>query len=174
MSSLSLEVCKPVLHNHPSGGASRERLAPVGHLPTKAGPCTCVCAKSIQSCPTLCNPMDCSLQDSSVHGIQARTLEWVAISSFRGIFPTQGLNPHLRSPALMGRFFTTSTTWEAFLGYSDPNLVGQDGASPSREGGTSNSHKTPFRGRPLVGTGSSGRVTVGRGGGRKAVQWVSY
>ena len=38
-----------------------------------------------QSCPTLCNPMDCSLLDSTVHGIlQARILEWVAISSFRG------------------------------------------------------------------------------------------
>ena len=34
-----------------------------------------------QSCPTLCDPMDCSLPGSSVHGIfQARTLEWVAIS----------------------------------------------------------------------------------------------
>ena len=37
-------------------------------------------AKSLQSCPTLCNPMDCSLPGFSVHGIlQARTLEWVAI-----------------------------------------------------------------------------------------------
>ena len=34
-----------------------------------------------QSCPTLCDPMDCSLQRSSIHGIfQARVLEWVAIS----------------------------------------------------------------------------------------------
>ena len=34
-----------------------------------------------QSCPTLCNPRDCSPPGSSVHGIfQARTLEWVAIS----------------------------------------------------------------------------------------------
>ena len=34
-----------------------------------------------QSCPTLCDPMDCSPPDSSVHGIlQARALEWVAIS----------------------------------------------------------------------------------------------
>ena len=38
-------------------------------------------AKSLQSCPTLCNPMDCSLWGFSVHGIlQARTLERVAIS----------------------------------------------------------------------------------------------
>ena len=34
-----------------------------------------------QSCPTLCNPMECSLPGSSVHGIfQARVLEWVAIA----------------------------------------------------------------------------------------------
>ena len=36
-------------------------------------------AKSLQSCPTLSDPMDCSLPGSSVHGIfQARVLEWVA------------------------------------------------------------------------------------------------
>ena len=38
-------------------------------------------AKSLQSCPTLCDPVDCSLPGSPVPGIlQARTLEWVAIS----------------------------------------------------------------------------------------------
>ena len=38
-----------------------------------------------QSCPTLCDPVDCSLPDSSIHGIfQARVLEWVAISFSRG------------------------------------------------------------------------------------------
>ena len=38
-------------------------------------------AKSLQSCPTLCNPIDGSPQGSPVPGIlQARTLEWVAIS----------------------------------------------------------------------------------------------
>ena len=38
-------------------------------------------AKSLQSCPTLCNPIDSSPPGSSVPGIlQARTLEWVAIS----------------------------------------------------------------------------------------------
>ena len=38
-----------------------------------------------QSCPTLCDPMDCSLAGSSPHGIlQARVLEWVAISFSRG------------------------------------------------------------------------------------------
>ena len=38
-------------------------------------------AKSLQSCPTLCDPIDGSPPGSSVPGIlQARTLEWVAIS----------------------------------------------------------------------------------------------
>ena len=45
----------------------------------------CMHAQSFQSCPTLCNPMDYSLPGSSVHGIlQARILEWVAISFSRG------------------------------------------------------------------------------------------
>ena len=39
-------------------------------------------AKSLQSCLTLCNPLDCNPPGSSVHGtLQARTLEWTAISS---------------------------------------------------------------------------------------------
>ena len=41
-------------------------------------------AKSLQSCPTLCDPMDCSLPGFSVHGIlQARTLEWLPFPSPR-------------------------------------------------------------------------------------------
>ena len=41
--------------------------------------------KSLQSCPTLCDPMDCSPPGSSVHEIlQLRILEWVAIFSSRG------------------------------------------------------------------------------------------
>ena len=42
-------------------------------------------AQSLQSCPTLCYPMDCSPPGSSVHGIlHARILEWVAVPSCRG------------------------------------------------------------------------------------------
>ena len=38
-----------------------------------------------KSCPTLCDPMDCSLPNFSVHGLlQARILEWVAMHSSRG------------------------------------------------------------------------------------------
>ena len=47
-----------------------------------------VCVSVTQSCPTLCDPMDCSLAGSSVHGIfQARILEWVALLSSRGSSP---------------------------------------------------------------------------------------
>ena len=50
-------------------------------------------AKSLQSCLTLCDSMDCRLPGSSVYGfLQARILEWVAVPSPRGIFPTQVLN----------------------------------------------------------------------------------
>ena len=73
----------------------------------------CTHAKLLQLCPTLCSPMVCSPPGSSVHGIlQARMLEWVAISSSR--VPTQGSHTRLfTSSALAGRFFTTSATWEA-------------------------------------------------------------
>ena len=54
-------------------------------------------AKSLQSCLTLCDPMDCSPPGSSVHGIlQARILEWVAIPS-PGDLPNPGIKP--RSPS---------------------------------------------------------------------------
>ena len=71
----------------------------------------CVCIVKVkalvaQSCPTLCDPMDCGLPGSSVHGIlQPRILEQVAVSfsrehsqprnQARGIFPTQGSSPGL-------------------------------------------------------------------------------
>ena len=45
----------------------------------------CVYAKSFQSCPTLCDPMDCSPPGFSVHGtLQARILQWVPRPSSRG------------------------------------------------------------------------------------------
>jgi len=48
-------------------------------------------AVSLQSCPTLCDPMDCSPLGSSVHGIlQAKILKWVAISS-SGALPNPGM-----------------------------------------------------------------------------------
>ena len=53
-------------------------------------------AKSLQSCLTLCNPMNYSPPGFSVHGLlSARIVDWVAL--LQGIFPTQGSNPHLLS-----------------------------------------------------------------------------
>ena len=50
---------------------------------SEVDPATGAAAKSLQSCPTLCNPLDGSPPGSPVPGIlQARTLEWVAISFF--------------------------------------------------------------------------------------------
>ena len=74
----------------------------------------CVCAKSLQSYPTLCDPMYCSLPGFSVHWLlQARVLEWIAIPSSRDL-PNPEIE--LKSPmssALAGGFFATSATWEA-------------------------------------------------------------
>ena len=58
-----------------------------------------------QSCPTLCDPMDCNTPGYSVYRIfQARILELIAISSSRGL-----PNPRIESAfhALAGRFFAT-------------------------------------------------------------------
>ena len=70
-------------------------------------------AKSLQSCPALCDPMDCSLPGSSVHEIfQARLLEWLPLTN-PGDIPDLGIElTSLVSPALAGRFFTTCAPWE--------------------------------------------------------------
>ena len=70
-----------------------------------------LCAKLLQSCPTLCNPTDCSSPGSSVLGIlQAGIFQCVAMPSCRG--SSQPREPvSLLSPALVGRFFTTRATF---------------------------------------------------------------
>ena len=58
--------------------------------------------------------MDCSLPGSSVHGDSPGENTGVGCHALlQGIFPAQGLNLSLTSPALAGRFFTSSITWEA-------------------------------------------------------------
>ena len=77
------------------------------HLP-------CVCVKSLQLCPALCDVVDCSPPGSSVHRIpQARIVLWVAMPSSRGSSQPGIELTSLTSLALSGRFFTTSATWEA-------------------------------------------------------------
>ena len=70
-------------------------------------------AKLLQSCLTLCNPMNCSPPDSLVHRVlQAKIVEWVAISHSRDL-SNAGIKslPHV---SCIGRqVLSTSVTWEA-------------------------------------------------------------
>ena len=71
----------------------------------------------LQSCSTLGIPVDCNPPGSSVHRIlEARILEWVSTSYSRGSSPSRD-RTHISSVSCTGgRFFTTSTTWEALWG----------------------------------------------------------
>ena len=72
-------------------------------FPSKCGGSACMHAKSLQSCPTLCDPMDCSPPGSSVHGIlQARILEWVAMPSSMDL-PDRGMEPVSHYVSCIGR-----------------------------------------------------------------------
>ena len=73
-----------------------------------------VCTKLLQSCPTLCDPMDCLPSGSSVHE-PSRQEYWNGLPCPPPAdLPDPGIEPvSLMSPALAGGFFTTSTTWEA-------------------------------------------------------------
>ena len=74
-----------------------------------------------QSCPTLCNPMDCSLWGSSVHGIfQARVLEWIATAFSRGSSRPRDWTQVSR---IAGRYFTIWATREAQSIYITINNV---------------------------------------------------
>ena len=70
-------------------------------------------AKSLQSCPTLCDPRDCSLLSSTVHGIlQERILEWVAMPFSRG---SSQPRDQTQLSYIAGGFFTIWATREAPL-----------------------------------------------------------
>ena len=68
----------------------------------------------IQSCPTLCDPVDCSLPGSSVHGVpQGNILELVSMSSSRGSYWPRDWT-HVSCISCMGRqIFHYCPTWEA-------------------------------------------------------------
>ena len=82
-------------------------------------------SEGVQSCPPLCNPMNCSLSGSFVHGIfQARVLEWVAIafSNFPTLaFPLSSepiipLSPStFPSPNTAEHYFTLSIEFQSLL-----------------------------------------------------------
>ena len=73
----------------------------------------CVCAKSLQSCLTLCNPMDCSPQGSSIHGVlQMRILKWVGMPFLGGSSSPRDWT-YVYLVSCTGRQVITSVTWEA-------------------------------------------------------------
>ena len=75
----------------------------------------CVHAKLFQSCPTLWDPLDCSLPGSSLHGVlQTKILGGLPCPP-PGDLPDPGIEPEsLMSPVLAGAFFTISATREAY------------------------------------------------------------
>ena len=103
--------------NHRSGKFQKTNLSPTGnslrsiYIVSVTSHIVCLRAKSHQSCPTLCDPMDCSPPGSSVHGIfQGRILGCHAFLQGIALTQREKLCLSLASPALVGRFFTTSVT----------------------------------------------------------------
>ena len=91
-----------------------------------------VVVQSLSHVQLFCDPMDCSKPGSSVHGIlQARILEWVAISYSRGSSQPRGWT--CVSPALAGRFFSTEPSGKphvyvyiyinSFIPYNSPMIA---------------------------------------------------
>ena len=98
---LSLEATAPM------GLASSHKL-----VSSNTGAVPCTHAKSLQLCPILGKPMDYSSPGSSVHGDFSREKYWSGLPRPPpGNLSNPGIEP--MSPALAGRFFTTSATWEA-------------------------------------------------------------
>ena len=74
----------------------------------------------VQLCPSLCNPMDCSLPGSSIHEIfQARVLEWAATSFSKG---SSRPRDRTRVSHIAGRRFTVWATRESGLNELEPNI----------------------------------------------------
>ena len=88
-------------------------------------------AKSPQSCPTLCDPVDYSPPGSFARGIPRHEYWSELPCPPSGDLPDPEIEPvSLTSPVLGGRFFTTSVTWEAHLiavKINEPELLYQYG-----------------------------------------------
>ena len=80
----------------------------------RARNCVHLCAKSLQWCLTLCDPMDYIASQAPLSVGLSRQEYWSGLPCPQGDLPNPGTEPaSLMSPALAGRFFITSITWEA-------------------------------------------------------------
>ena len=131
-----------------------------------------------QSCPTLCDPIDCGPPGSSVHGIfQARILEWVAISYSRGSFQPRDRTHGSGTSCIAGGFFTTESPGKHPLPHSMFILqcyecelsVGRTSVDRNQnnryQGG-----KLRFGARPMVGVACGG-AAGNKGGGVHQRSW---
>ena len=105
-------------------------------------------AKSLQSCSTPCDPIDCSPPGSSVHGIlQARILAWVAVPSSMGSSQPRDQTHVSYVSSLVGGFFTTSTTrkveWPSKQWFSKYSPLGNSISINCRLGGNTRSRAPP-------------------------------
>ena len=93
----------------------QEEICLRAHRSFDSGNCTiihyaCVCAKMLQSCLTLCDPVDCSLPGSSRVGCHAL---------LQGNLPDPGIKPVIScSSCLAGGFYTTEPLGKAFIHYT--------------------------------------------------------
>ena len=109
-SSICLSIYKPT-HQEGLGLGTSLVVQWLRFLALNAGACTH--AKSFQSCPTLCDPIDCSPPGSSAMGF-SRQQYWSGWPcSALGDLLNPGIEPTSVFPALAHRFFLTSDAWEA-------------------------------------------------------------
>ena len=103
--------CRLKCEDHSHSWVGQGTLASVGQDPIEEAHLNYESESEVaQSCPTPCDPTDCSLPSSSVHGIfQARVLEWVAISFSRG---SSQPRDQTQVSHIVGRRFTIWATRE--------------------------------------------------------------
>ena len=84
----------------------------------------CVCAKLLQLCLTLCNPMDCNIPGSSVPEIlQARILEWVAMPFCFRITNFQILGGLIQHIFIILQLLLEVQTWLSWILYFGPHRL---------------------------------------------------
>ena len=111
-------TCNAVCPQHGSQGDTLSHIRSLLHhssaqdLPV--APRACMCAKSLQLCLTLCDPMDC--RPPLFMGFPRQEYWSGLLCAPPGDLPDPEIQPEsLTSPASAGGFFTTSATWEARL-----------------------------------------------------------